>query len=428
MKFQSSGEKIKDIRNKLGIKQKELESIGVSRNYISMVESDKRKPSKATFDKIIEFFESRALESHVTLSIDSDRIMMSRKEEAWNYCNSRFKVTNSTFELQELVDIAVEYELYDILPSIYVALGNAFYTSGDFSRAFIQYSSALELHSHIDSKSNNSLIYNCLGKCKLQTADYDEALGYLIKAYLSLSDNINNNSSDLQRIDFENCMYNMALAYKNTGNWDKALESIVQLKKNCSPKENLRKFIDITILEANCYLEKDNTEKALNIYSDTLNTYGPLLGVNKSFLYNNIGLIYLNNDEPKEAITYFDKTISLRSNQQDILSHSIIYKAEAYIKLNDFNSAIDLLNLGITLAKKHNDTGFIVKGHKYLLDIYNRMKDTSKLEAVYNNAITLLRDHNSRESLDFHVKLALLHLSTKNYDKCRTVLEGIAIK
>jgi len=78
--FLSPGQKLKQLRNQLGIKQIELEAIGVSRNYISMIESDKRHLNANTLEKLITFFENRALELDRDFNIDKAKLALSKKD------------------------------------------------------------------------------------------------------------------------------------------------------------------------------------------------------------------------------------------------------------------------------------------------------------------------------------------------------------
>ena len=65
IKFLTVGEKMKNIRKKLGMKQYDLEEIGITRSYISMIETNKRKINKETMKKMIELFKQKASELNI---------------------------------------------------------------------------------------------------------------------------------------------------------------------------------------------------------------------------------------------------------------------------------------------------------------------------------------------------------------------------
>ncbi|MEG1254793.1 helix-turn-helix domain-containing protein [Clostridium sp.] len=416
MNFFSPGQKIKRLRNQLNIKQIELEEIGVSRNYISMVESDKRNLSGETLEKLVEFFKNKADALNVDINLDKNTLILSKKDEARNYCNDKLMSNLNSEEIDQIIFIGEEYKLLDVLPKVYILKGNLLYDKNLFDRAVIFYYNALEIYNSNTDDLSKAHVYNNLGKCKLKTLCYEEALAYFFKCHFHL-----NEGND--KTNYQNCIFNIAIAYKKMGEFDNALLYVNKLISTFNADNNLDIYIDMMILEANCYIEKNENDVAIKIYNDAINAYGNKLGASLGYVYNNLGLIYLDINEIENALDYFNKAISLKKDiDRPTLSRPIIYKSKVYIKLNSKHEAISLLEKGISLAKEYSDKEYILVGYMLLEEIYLDLNDYENLENVYLNLIDILEDTDSDKLIDIYIKLSVLYIDNKHYEKCKEFL------
>lgn len=417
--FFSPGEKVKKIRQELGIKQIELEEIGVSRNYISMLESDKRNINIKLLRKIIGFFQEKAKEKNIDIFINEDQILLSAKEEAQIYCEEVLNNDPSSIQLQELTPTCEKYELYETLTLINIKLGNMLYSKALYNKAFNKYYSGLELcnfHSNIKLKTK---IYTHLGNCKIQCLNYEEALRYLFKAYFNLS-----KFEDIE--EYQKCIFSIAIAYKKTKEYDNALIYINKLSALCDPSTSLHKYVDIIILEANCYIEQEQYQSAIRIYNQLLRCYESQLGALLGFIYNNLGFIYLKLKEITKSIEYFDKAIKIREQlDRTNLSHSIINKAEVFIETKNYEEAIKLLLNGLSLSISFNENEYILIAYKHLAKIYKEQKDISDLENTYLKIIDILEESSSPDVTEFYAKLSILYLDSERYSDSKAIMSKI---
>lgn len=414
--FLSPGQKLKQLRNHLGVKQIELEEIGVSRNYISMIESDKRHLNANTLEKLVSFFEKRASELGQDINIDKARLALTKRDEARNYCNDKLSSKLTLKEIDEVISISEEYALVDVQAKAYFEKGNLLYESNDFDKAIVFYYNSLEAYSILKDDLSKAYVYNKLGKCKGNTLCYEDALSYFLKCYFYLDEN---NNKEL----YLNCSFNIALIYKKMGEFDNALLYINKLIKLIYYEDKFNIYIDLLILEANCYREKKDFDTAIKLYNDIIFTYLNKLGPPLGYIYNNLGLLYLEINKVDDALIYFDKAIDIRQKlDKKNLSHSIIDKAKVYVMLNLNSDAILLLKKGISLAEEYNDKEFILLAYTSLEEIYNSMDDYLNLERVYLDLISILENADYERLINTYIKLSLLYLNMENHDKCKEYL------
>lgn len=417
--FLSPGKKIKNIRTRLNIKQIELEQIGVSRNFISMVESDKRCLGGETLSKLVEFFKNKAILLGIELDITEADLLLSEMEEAKNYCDEKLKTSLTIDEINSIISIGEKYNLIEVLSKSYTLKGNYLYEIKNYKTAFIFYNKALEIYIETQNNSAKPYIYNKLGKCKLMELFYEESLLYFLNC-LFYSREISDKKSE------KNCLYNIALVYKRTSDYDNSLVYINKFLNICEPNINFNEYIGGIILKSNCYLEKNENETAIGMFNDILvkyeNRLGPLLG----YIYNSLGLLYMKSNKIKLSLEYFDKAISVRQNtDMSNLSHTLIDKSKVYIKQKMITEAISLIEKGITLAKKFFDREYIFNGYSLLEELYINIGNIEKLEEIYLELVKILDISDLDKLIDIYVKLSIIYLDERKYDECRYILSKL---
>lgn len=421
MEFLSRGEKLREIRKRLHIEQKELEEIGVTRNFISMVESDKRKVGRETAKLLAEVINKRAEEREEAIHIDENYFLNSPTDDARNYCNVKLEENISFDELNEISSIADKYSLTDVYPKIYLCKADLYFKDKNFSEAFTWYYNALEGFIKMDDLFKRPYIYNQLGKCRGEKLDNQEALSYFDKANryaLELGDNVTERYS----------LYNLARINKHLDKYDIAIDYIEQFINLCNMKDNFEEYMMGLILKANCYIECGEYWKAVNIYEDSLKTItddnNPLLG----FIYNNLGQTYLNMGLVKKSLDNYKKSEAIRSSyDKPNLYRTLIDSSRLYIEKKDYSTTIELLESSINLALENKDEEYVLKGYNFLEEVYTITKDNDKLEQVYLKMLNLLNSkENESKALRIYMKLSLLKLNEDNTEKCKNYLiEGI---
>lgn len=422
MEFLTTGEKIKNLRKILGIKQEELTSIGVSRNFISMIENDKRKLNLKTAQLLIKIFKLKSNEVEIDLDIDENYLLKSPHEEAREYCNKKTTDSLSIEEVDNLIDISSQYNLSDILSTLYVSKGNMVYNNRKYSEAFAHYYDALDICNSINRLEDKAFIYNKLGKCRLQMLEYFESLSFFTKAYdLSLIGNY--------KLIEKNSLYNMALVYKRLNKIDDAIKCLNKYIDICDDSIDFFDIIDAKILEANCYFFEKKYNMSIQIYKEILNKKHQLKDPILGNIYNNLGLAYLEVNDLENSLFYFNRSQKLRKvSDKSKLHRTLIDKSNVFIRNRITNEASNLLRKGFDMSVIYNDLEYIILSFNMLERIYIDSSDSEKLIFLYEEMLKIVSsEKNAQSSLLIYTKisnkLALIHIENNDIEKCKDRLK-----
>jgi tetratricopeptide (TPR) repeat protein len=216
-------------------------------------------------------------------------------------------------------------------------------------------------------------------------------------------------------------LYNLANAYRHVNKINLALETVQKYLAACDESDPFYNFA--SNIEANCYTDKGEYEKAIGIYNVLLSKLQEndiLVG----YTYNNLGLIYCHINDYKESIKYFEMAEKIISEiDKSLLSHTLIEKSTVLLNENLYTDAIETIELGLTYAKEYNDIEYLIKGNYILAGIYDKLNYTENLENVYLEMIDLLRTTCNKNDLkSIYDTLALIYLKKNKLALCEKYL------
>ncbi len=426
MEFLTPGEKVKKIRKMLKIKQRELQDENITRGFISMIESNRSRMSIDTAKKIAKKFNERAKELGINLNITGEYLLLTAKQEAEKYCLEKL---NNNIELEhikdidEIIKISEKHELTEIKIKAYIKRADLEFENHIYKKAFLDYHEALDILVNIGNTSLQAFLYNKLGRCKINEGDYIEALTYFNKAlYYSLQIN------DLKTK--KNAIYNIALCYKKLNKFDTAFEYIDEYLSLIDKNEEFTHYVYINILKANCYKDKKEYEKAINLYQDLIKEVNDTDITLVGYIYSNLAEIYLEQSNFDKSLECFNIAEKIRrDNDMTNLHHTLIDKANVYIKNENYNEALKLLEEGINLSYRNNDIEYILRGNYMLTDIYKHLDDNKNLNNTYMKIIDVLENvNNEREIIKIFANLSLMNLEQGNAKECKDYLNKIIEK
>lgn len=417
MIFLTTGEKIRNLRKKLGMRQQELEDKNITRAFISMVETGKRGLGRESARIIAAKFKDKASKLGLKISVDEEYILRTPEEDAEVYCNEKLNNNPTKDEIEVILEICSKYNLTKVEARSYKILGNYAFEMRNYREACLDYIISLDLYK--DTEDNKSLpyLYNRIGYCKFCRSMYVEAIPFFERAnYYALAFN----NLTYQKYS----LLNLAKTYQKLHRYEKALEYVDKHSSLCYKFNDYEGYIASGILKASCYNEKGNKEKAVALYmkliEDSQNHEGFLW-----CLYNNLGLIYADENDFDKSKEFFDKAeMTVLGKDTEKLASTLIGKTVVYMKQSLYEESLEIANKGINLALKYGYTDLIIKGYNKLIDIYSALNDFINVRNAYIKLLDIMK--NKEEYKDDVVKLynnlALLYLEQNDVEMCKKYL------
>jgi tetratricopeptide (TPR) repeat protein len=218
-------------------------------------------------------------------------------------------------------------ENYPKDPRSYLSLGIINLLSGHISEAFKNLKKAGKYIEEIkDNKENQRFLlglYYYLGSISVDLGNMEEAEMYFIRC-LDLADKLGYRKEKIGPL------VNLATVYERNQDYKKA-------------EEFYKKALELT-----------DSEDERNV------------------IYNNLGLLYLNKDEPDKAIEYIKKSveIDLKEGDKKRAGEHMLNLGLAYTLIGDLENAKKYLDEGLDLVKQTGNKFWEAMGYKYL-GIYN---------------------------------------------------------
>ena len=417
MEFFDTGDKIRKLRTKLNIKQEELNTSGVSRNFISMIENGKRKLPQHVAVKLMEIFKCKADELGIKLEEDENWLMTTAREQAMKFCNDKLSLYLSNKDIDKIIILIKNYNMRELIPKVYVIKADRLYDDKLYEEAFIYYYEILDCIKELDEEK--AFIYNKLGKCKLMMLNYIEAISYFNKSYnLSLKGD--------NDIDKKNCLYNIALSYRKLGHIEPALDFIDKFIRLCDINEDFKEYMEAVILKSNCYIELNKYQQAIDILISNIYGFTDPEDVLLGYVYNSLGSLYLNINKLETALVYLNKAYHIRELRDKYnLPRTIFNMAEIFLKQGKSENALQLINKVIHLSAENKDIDLIMNSYTLLEKIYSEGNNNEQLKELYLKMVDLLSQiDNKEELLKLYVKLSKISYEANNINGCGIYLEN----
>lgn len=394
----TAGEKLKDIRKRYKIKQYELSGNELTRNMISMIETNKAGLTKNTAEillkNIYRLCEKKSIPCDVTLEylLESDEI------QAKKICDSFIKLLNSNpskvfeneFEtsLSEIQKLLDTYKLRDKKLTIYLKLSDIYNNSRDFYKAYLYSLRAFENYNDLfNNPELINLIIKLTNYCN-RLKKYKEALNFSKLAYIYMP--------NLPKDKAYKLKFNTIRAYKNLKDYDLALKTIDEIENSFKEKLNSdsTEKISILIFKANCLCEKKFFIDSLQIQKRILELTEDNVELHLVTLCNIIE-IYTKINDSQKLKEYIDRSI-FYLKEYDKLKNKI-YSSEiyntiglGYYAINKFETSKLYFNKALSESKKYKDVDIIISSFEKLLSISIKSNCKDEVNYLKNQLIELI--------------------------------------
>lgn len=417
MTFLTPGERLRELRTALSIKQYELEEAGITRNFISMTEANKRGLSKKSAERIVEFFNRKAQEKGIHINIDAEELLLQPNEEARIYCKQKLDSGSALKHYEEISEICISYELYDLLGDISLLKAEELYSKLNYKEAFVLYYKAMDFYSRLNSCSKHAFIYNKLGKCKMMELNYSEAFIYFEKAY-----NLALLTKDM--LTYKNTTFNLALSYKKLNKIQNAIIYIDAYISACDLNTNLENYIDAIIVKANCYLESKDLTTCVELYKEAVKKVKDKYNPHLIYVYNNLARVSIEIKDYTTSLHYLEESMEIsRMTNNKLICSSLRLKASILFTQNKTSESLEVLQEGIKQCMAFSEKACLLQCYYLLSEIYIQMNKKELLEDLYNSILLLLKEiGNEEEVIKINRKLALLKLDLNDLENSKRYL------
>ncbi|GFP74787.1 helix-turn-helix transcriptional regulator [Clostridium fungisolvens] len=418
MDFYNPNEKIRLMRKQFGINQSLLEDVNMTRAFISMMESGKRKISRKSSELLAKKFNSIAKEMSININLDDEYFYRRPEEDARFFCEKALLKEEVTHEeLKEIIDVAKTYQLSDMLINAYKVNGEICFVEADYMNAFTNFSSALGKCKEINQKSLQPYIYNAMGVCKIRRNEDEEAVFYFSQALWYAKEQNND-------LYFIKASYNLALGYSKMKEYEKCLEVIEKniLEKDISAE--IEELLKARILKANTYLRTGEKEKVLCEYLKIIDSLREDDIDTRSMIYNNIAEYHYNNEQFEESLKYIDRAQKLRNRES--ISTILDTKAKIFLKQGLYNEGIMILELAISFAEEYKQFTVLFEVYKHLINVYELIGDLEKVKEAAKMLLDTLDKNNIDKGRSYAIyKLIEINTTEGNVEESLSLLHKL---
>lgn len=378
----SLGENLKKLRIELGLRQHEIVGDEITRNLISMIENNKTplyyRTAKLISNNINKISEERNMEVYIS----SDDIMNPERIEAKKQADRYIKelkdyIENKNYDLdgdyiKEIERFLKDWNIPEKKVIIYELLGDICYYNKDMQGEYMYLTRALENYFiNPIRKDIYVVIIKLMANC-IYTAKDNEAVRLCNLDIMKLD--------RLPKKHQATLVYNKALAYKKLKRYDKALESLSELK-NYLGEENILELKESVILEGLIYKNIGKEDKAISKYKEYIelceDNYQEL-----GLAYSNIIDLFKDIGDKEKLLKNREKLISIlpKIPRDDYRLLGIYYNlAGASVYLEEWEDAEEFYNQAFNQSIKDKEKVKRSKIVLSLLELYNKTGNKEKI-------------------------------------------------
>lgn len=355
----TQGSRLRGIREKLGLKQEHLSGDSITRNLVSMVETDKAPLTPKAAEVVIENLKKYVDDNDKDMLREIEELRITGEEQAKEIFKRFNKYVQEVGieaekDLKTMLDILTKYHLEIEKVSFYYDFGMAFEKVQMYTKAYKYFSLSREFAEVTEQygEQYGDIIMHLLHACN-RLKMFTEGI--------FISKGIN---SDMPLNTYARIMYNLASLYKANKQYDEAFNVIDFEKVFNKHLKNENLMTKAKLLTINCYRDKGHYNRALSMYKELYNKINNrkrkkveeitellILG---SMIETNLIM------EDTSYREYLDKLVNLISTskcfEEDYTSAEIckcIY--QAFSKINEEEQANEYLLKALDLGKRHKN-------------------------------------------------------------------------
>ncbi len=442
MKILSTGEKIRQLRTDLGLKQDDISNDEVTRSLISMIENNKRnltyRTAKIISKSLNQYYINLGAQITPDLLLESEveqaqRIIRERLDEMKQLLDNPAPGTEAQINdsFQKLIDFAKEWKLGEMIAQLHETRGRFYYKTYQYNEALKDLFETLEYHLQKENYDKVASMYNLIGSIHYQLNIYDQALLYYEKCFSTVITHRPSNYDKMMLFS----QANRILCYGKLNRFDMVFREINNFKETYKKED--RYLYEVLLMEADAYVELQNYNKASKIFDKLLKKSAKIPPDILFLIYETYADLYVRQGKYQKSIDYSELAFEYIDNRNpNNVAYMFLIKARAYRKLNLLEDAYRAIEEGLTFAEKVSKIDVIIdltilkaqmdievgnynsaEEKLHMLKNYaqsNRMKD--KLGEIYLYFIELYYKINEHEKcLSYIMEAQQLRKKNTNY-------------
>lgn len=395
MEILSPGQKIRKIRKKFKISQKEITGGEITRELISIIENDKSKLTPAVAQIITDNINRICKERNIDFNLNIEYLLEDVKAQsnkiADKYidflCSNEDNISKDfTEDIKEIELFLMKYHVPEKKMIIYEKIGDIFKNQNEFNVSYIYYIKAFENHNRLFNDIRLFTLLQKIGNICIRIGRYKEAMDFnnLALAY---------NDTIPDELRFK-VLYNNVLSHIYLKEYAEALIEIENIERTFKAL-NKDDIFDLNILKVNCLRYEKFYNEAFKINEYLVSTLDHNDSENRILITANILDLYTVLNDTKNIKIYIDKLISLMNNYND--TEKSFHCANAYGQigiscnlLNNIDLSIEYYKKSIKVSKLHKNTDILVKSLNALLPILIKEKNLPEINTFKNEILELI--------------------------------------
>jgi len=290
-------------------------------------------------------------------------------------------------------------------------LSITFWELKNFQDFFLLNREALTIAQSLNHKREEGICLNHIGIFYERSGNYSKALKFYEES-LSIAKAIKNKGNESA------CLNNIGIVYQEIGNYDKALKYLI---KALTIEKQLGNCFDISLLLNNIGItlrykgsisgDKEHFDKALDYLYDCVKLVKECrdketevfdLVQNEAYALNNIGFVFTDLKNYREALKYFESGYERAEEIQDIEGMAMLQNNMGIARhnLGCYEEAIKSYQEAIELANKISDRRVLWEAYFGLGQCYEKKNILSQAVRSYKRAISIIDHIRSQIILD----------------------------
>ncbi|MCM1989061.1 hypothetical protein [Oceanirhabdus seepicola] len=405
----TQGYRLREIRKKLELKQEDVSGNEITRNLVSMIETDKatltEKAAKVIHGNLKDVIKKRNIKCDVNI----DEIFITEKDQAEEIFTRYLKYIEeigilAEEKLENMLFLLNKYNMNSNKVFMYKKLAENFETSGKYEKALKYFNLANEfaVMSNIDHEVHEEIILS-LTHCCSELNLHEEVIRVIDK-YMD-----NNEERDITKSNHIKILYNKSVTLKLMKRYDEALDTLKKIQISYSKKiTDNNMFIKSEMIKGNCYREKGYYSRALSIHKKI---YNKLSKSKENSIYEILALaniLEIGRILEEDVVEYIEL---------------IINKIEETNEFDDYNLAGEICNIIAEACENsniHDADNQSIKYYYKALELSKNKKNKAVIDVAVSRILDkVIKKENSSEINDIRgeilelLSLELLMVNSK---------------